>query len=96
MHRITTLDEHGTESVLVQTPDAGRASIAYCRIVLRQPQTHVRWTEGVVLPGLPEKVLAERFGAPCESPCCVPLAAPWPEETDDPAPSSGQPERERK
>lgn len=80
---ITILGQHG--ETLSEYPfdgeDADRlASLRYCAIVLTSPKAHVRWTEGDALPGLPPKVHAERFGDPCEKPCCVPLADPWPEQ----------------
>lgn len=81
MHHVIVLDKHGnvTEN-LYHGPDPGRASLTYSRAVLRRPRAHLRWVDGDVLPGLPDNVQAERFGAPCDEPCCVPLAAAWPEE----------------
>lgn len=81
MHHVTTLDEHGAVITTEGFDDYGRASVRFCRIVLRHPHVHVQWVEGEELPGLPPKVIAQRFGDPCEKPCCVPLAEPWPEGT---------------
>lgn len=82
MHRVTVLDEHAVESeCLYEGLDARRASLTYSRAVLRRRAAHLRWVDGISLPGLPDKVVAERMGDPCEKPCCVPLAEPWPEPT---------------
>lgn len=80
---ITVLGEHGEtqRQYHFDGEHADRdAALRYCAIVLNSPKVHVTWTEGDTLPGLPEKKHAERFGDPCEKPCCVPLADPWPEQ----------------
>lgn len=80
MHQVVVLDQHGAVSeTLYDGSEARRASLTYCRAVLRRRTVHVRWFEGDVLPGMPVTVHAERFGDPCEGTCCVPLASPWPE-----------------
>lgn len=79
MHHVVVLDHGNITERLYDGPEARRASLTYCRAILRRRTVHVRWFEDDALPGLPEKVLAERFGDPCESTCCVPLAEPWPE-----------------
>lgn len=81
MHRVVVLDQHGTVAErLYDGPDARRASLTYITVLLRRRSAHLQWIEGDELPGLPAKVLAERMGNPCEETCCVPLAAPWPEQ----------------
>lgn len=78
MDRVEVLDVHGNvvETACV-TPDPGIATIVYSRIVLRRPDVHVRYIEGNELPGIAPKVIAQRFGNPCDHPCCVPLASEW-------------------
>lgn len=81
MHRVVVLDQHGEVSeTLYDGSDMRRAGITYGRAVLRRRRAHLRWTGDDPLPGLPATVHAERFGAPCEEPCCVPLADEWPEQ----------------
>jgi hypothetical protein len=79
MHHIVTVNPHGERITHEEFDEYGKATIRFCRIVLRHPGVHVYWVDGDVLPGLPDKIVAERFGNPCEAPCCVPLAEPWPE-----------------
>jgi hypothetical protein len=80
MDRVEVLDHHGTviEEIIRHT-DPGIVTIAYSRVVLRRPEVHVRYVEGDELPGVPPKVIAQRFGDPCEAPCCMPLSDEWPE-----------------
>jgi hypothetical protein len=80
MHHIVVLDHGDVAESLYDGTEARRASLTYCKTVIRRRTAHVRWTEDDPLPGLPEKVLAERFGDPCEGVCCVPLADEWPEQ----------------
>lgn len=83
MFRVVTLDQHGDELTSEDIDERGKAVLRYSRVVLHQPSIHVRLIEGEELPGLPPNVVAQRFGSPCDAPCCVPLADPWPEQ--DPA-----------
>lgn len=77
MSRVVILDKHGNEvRRVIATHDHVQAVIEYSHTVLREPKAHVRLVEGDELPGMPEKIVAERFGDPCEEPCCVPLAEP--------------------
>lgn len=80
MYRVITVDEHGGILTEDRRDDGVAAAIAYIGVVLNNRQAHVRLVEGDELPGLPENVLAQRFGDPCENPCCVPLALDWPEQ----------------
>lgn len=88
MHRVITLDTHGAVVTETRHDTARSAALVYCGVVLGSPGQHVRWVDGDALPGLPDKVQAERFGDPCEGPCCVPLASEWPER----CPVCGQPD----
>lgn len=81
MYRVITVDEHGGILTEERTDDGAAAAITYIHTVLDNREAHVRLVEGDELPGLPENVLAQRFGNPCENPCCVPLADHWPEAT---------------
>lgn len=79
MHYITVLDRHGETVSEQQFTNMRDAGLAYCRAVLNQPDDHLRWSDDDVLPGMTPEVHAERFGNPCDEPCCAPLAQPWPE-----------------
>lgn len=80
MHHVITLDEHGNTVTDEEFDEVDAAARRYIRIVLNQPDVHVRWHIGETLPGMPPVVAAHRFGNPCEAPCCAPLAEPWPEQ----------------
>jgi hypothetical protein len=79
MHRVQHLDVHGNVIEEVERDHHADAAIAYIDRLLADRSAHLRWVDGDPLPGLPVTVVAERFGNPCEEPCCVPLAEPWPE-----------------
>lgn len=97
MSRVEVLDVHGNviETVL-RHRDPGTATMCYVATFRSKPDAHVRLVEGDALPGMPENVIAERFGNPCDAPCCVPLADAWPEQDLSRTRDSAAPERERK
>ena len=97
IRRIEVLDTHGNviETVL-RHEDPGTATMCYVATFRRLPHAHVRLVEGDELPGMPVNVIAERFGNPCEQPCCVSLADAWPEQDLSQTRDSAAPERERK
>lgn len=77
MHRVQTIDRHGDVTAETVHDTARRAALTYMRRLIAEPEAHLRWVGPDVLPGMPETVHAERFGNPCEQPCCVPLADEW-------------------
>lgn len=80
MQHVRSINPHGEVITDEEFDDYGKASIRFCRMVLRQPGVHLQWIDGEELPGMPPKVVGQRFGNPCEAPCCVPLAEAWEEQ----------------
>lgn len=97
MFRVEVLDQHGTVvRTVLRAHHPADSTMAYWHAIRSEPTVHVRVVEGDELPGMPENVIAQRFGNPCDAPCCVPLAAPWPEQNPVPSLGTDRIERERK